>query len=79
MHNSNWNRRKGTDLLTETATKPAPKPGNYPIGSVHSRAAARALVQEKEKSGCFIQIVGVSPDGTRKNGPLIQIGRKKND
>jgi hypothetical protein len=74
MYNSNWNRRKGTDPLTETATKSAPNPGNYPIGSVQSRAAARVLTQGKKKEEEFIRVVYVSPDGTKKNGHVIRIG-----
>ncbi len=73
MNKWNGNRRKATEPLTETATKSTPKPGEYPIGSVQSRAAARALMQEKEnKKEQFIQIVYVSPDGTRENGPRIK-------
>ena len=50
-----------------------PKPGDYPLGSLESRAAARAIVESKEEQETVIQIVFVSPDGTRENGPQYRI------
>jgi hypothetical protein len=62
--------------MNKRANKPTdnskPSPADYPIGSLESRAAARALIKDKE--GKFIQIVYVSTDGTEENGPLIKIG-----
>ena len=78
MNKWNRNKRKGADAIDETATKSTPKPGDYPIGSVQSRAAARALVQERDKDELVIQIVYVSPDGTKKNGPLIRPNNVQN-
>ncbi len=53
--------------------KKTPKPGDYELGSVQSRAAARALMQDKQNNDDdTIQIVYVSPDGTKENGPLLR-------
>ena len=79
MDKWNRNRRKGKAALPETATQSAPKPGDYPIGSVQSRAAARVLIQKRDKEEVFIQIAYVSPDGTKKNGSLIRIGGTGNE
>lgn len=72
MGNLNRNRRKRTDPLAEGATISTPKPGDYPIGSAHSRAAARMLAGRHKSKEIAIQVVYVSPDGTRKDGPLIR-------
>ena len=32
-----------------TPAHPTPKPGDYPVGSPQSRAAARAMLKEEEK------------------------------
>jgi hypothetical protein len=72
MNKWNENRRKRTVPLQETATKSAPKPADFPIGSMQSRAAARVLLQDREKMETVIQIVYVSPDGTRKNGQILR-------
>jgi hypothetical protein len=75
MHKWNGNRKKEADSLVETTTKSTPKPGEYPVGSLESRAAARALVENREKSALEIQIVYVSPDGKEVNGPKYKIQR----
>lgn len=49
------------------------EPGHYPLGAVKSRAAARALVQDRQKEVKVIEIVYVSPDGNRTNGPRFEI------
>jgi hypothetical protein len=48
------NRHKGirTDDLPDPATQSAPKPGDYSLGSLKSRAAARAMAEaQKEDVG----------------------------
>ncbi len=50
-----------------------PKPGDYPLGSLESRAAARALVDSEKEEEMVIQIVFVSPDGTTENGPIYRV------
>ena len=35
------------------ATDSAPKPGDFPIGSVKSRAAARAILTKRNEESCF--------------------------
>ena len=72
-----WNRdkKKGVDSLSETATKSAPKPGNYPVGSLQSRAAARALIQRRDNEDLFIQIVYDGPSGATTLGPRIRVPR----
>ena len=49
------------------------KPGDYRLGSLESRAAARAMVDSEKVEEMVIQIVFVSPDGTRENGPQYRI------
>ena len=73
MNKWSRNQRKRPDSLTEAATESTPRPGDYPIRSVQSRAAARALMRRrKSEDEMAIQMVYVSPDGTRKDGPLIR-------
>jgi hypothetical protein len=45
------------------------KPGDFPLCSVESREAARALAERKSKPKRIIQIRFVSPDGTATDGP----------
>lgn len=73
MDKWNGNNGKRTDPPSETATLSAPKPGDYPLGSLESRAAARAIVDSKKREETVIQVVFVSPDGTRENGPLLRV------
>ncbi len=49
------------------------KPGDYRLGSFESRAAARAMVDSEKVEEMVIQVVFVSPDGTRVNGEQIRI------
>lgn len=60
---SKWNGNNGkpTDPLAETATLPMTNPGEYPIGSLQSRAAARAMLKEKKQE--VIKIHFVASDG----------------
>ncbi len=62
---SKWNRNRGkqTDPLAEAATQSAPKPGDYELGSVRSRAAARAMLEEKETGKLVIKIHFTSRPG----------------
>jgi hypothetical protein len=68
-------KRKRTEDLRNPATS-APKPGDYSLGSLKSRAAARAMAEaQKEDEGVTVihQIACVSPNGTRVNGEQIRI------
>ena len=60
---TNWrgNKGKGREDLPETATDSAPKPGDFPVGSVQSRAAARAMLKEKKQE--VIRVHFVASDG----------------
>ena len=62
MANSNGNIRKGEDPILETATKSTPKPGDYPVGSMESRAAARSILKNKPKTVIHVVFVGGSED-----------------
>lgn len=55
--------------------KSTPKPGDYSIGSLRSRAAARAMIgtMKEDRTLRGIQIINVSPDGTRTEGERIEI------
>ena len=61
---------------SQSALRTDLNPADFPIGSLESRAVARALTQKQDKEEDFIQIVYVSPNGSRENGPLIRIGEK---
>jgi hypothetical protein len=66
--------RKRTEDLRNPATQSAPNPGDHPLGSLKSRAAARAMAEaRKEDEGVTVihQTVYVSPDGTEENGDRI--------
>jgi len=71
----NGNRGKGPEDLPQAATNSTPKPGNYLLGSLESRAAARAMISaaEEDERVIEIQCVLVRPDGTRTEGPVIKI------
>jgi hypothetical protein len=61
---NNWNRNRGKrqEAIHDPATNPAPKPGDYPVGSVESRAAARAMIKGKRKVVIEIQNVRSGPE-----------------
>jgi hypothetical protein len=67
------NKKKQKSSTPKTATDP--HPGDYDLGSLKSRAAARALAERMEKDEILIQIEYVAPDGTRTNGPLLRYPR----
>jgi hypothetical protein len=48
---------------------------DYSVESLESRAVARALIEDRDKSGRSIHIVFVSSDGKRSNGPKLKIQR----
>jgi hypothetical protein len=65
--------KKRTKDLRNPATS-APKPGDYSLGGLKSRAAARAMAEaQKEDEGITVihQAVYVSPDGTKVDGDRI--------
>ena len=76
---TNWRRNKGKQPagLPDPATKSGPQPGDYPLGSLASRAAARVMMDTKKVKETVIQIVYVGPDGQggwkEKNGPVIRV------
>lgn len=72
MNSFNKFSKKQANTLSNVATKNSPNPGDYPIGSLQSRAAARVLLRNKKRTEIAIQIVYVSPDGTRKNGLILR-------
>jgi hypothetical protein len=49
------------------------KPGDFPLCSMESRAAARAFAESKNRAKQIIQIVLVSPDGSKEDGPRIEL------
>jgi hypothetical protein len=70
MNNLNGSKEKAIDGLSGAAT---PNPRDLPVGSVESRAAARAIVDSRKENETPIQIVLVSPDGSQRLGPLILV------
>ena len=73
MVKAGGNKEKEGGSLSDAATQFTLNPGNYELGSTESLAAARSLVEAKKTPRGTIQIVLVSPDSTRENGPLIEI------
>ena len=51
------NRGKDRTQLTLPATNSGPRPGDFPLGSAKSRAAARALLRNQQASKPRIEIV----------------------
>ena len=51
------NRGKDRNQLTLPATNAGPRPGDFPLGSAKSRAAARALLRNQQASKPRIEIV----------------------
>jgi hypothetical protein len=51
----NWGKDK--NQLTLPATNSGPRPGDFPLGSAESRAAARALLWNQQASKPRIEIV----------------------
>jgi hypothetical protein len=61
--------------LKDSLTQSTHKPGDFPLGSIQSRAAARAMIEAGTDDGMLrsIQIIYVDSDGTRTEGPRIEI------
>jgi hypothetical protein len=47
----NWLEKQRT-VGVQGGTNPAPRPGNYPLGSLESRVAARAILDSKKLYAC---------------------------
>jgi len=77
---TNWNRNKGkqTDSFAETATKSTPRPGDYSIGSLQSRAAARAMLRDKGKPVVKIHLVSTLGAAMSKTPFRIEHGPDAN-
>jgi hypothetical protein len=50
MSNWNNNRWKRPEHQSEPATMPGPKPGDFAVGSLQSRAAARSQVKNRREA-----------------------------
>lgn len=55
----NWNPFKGkrAERQLEPATNPGPKPGDFPLGSLKSRAAARRALERWKTSAWMTQFI----------------------
>jgi len=73
MDKSSETKRKRRDRPSQTATDP--HPGDYEIGSLESRAAARAVIEGQRKEKLVIEVTFVSPDGKKRKGPRYEIDR----
>lgn len=62
-------QRQGSD--THAATNP--RPGNYELGSLQSRVAARLLDEKYQNEETVIQIIYDHMDGTQEYGPNYRI------
>jgi len=71
MKSLNRNNGKRTDGLADPATQSVPEPGDYPLGSLESRAAARAVIEERKIRAVHdgllteIRVVECSAEGQR--------------
>ena len=70
-----WNRNIGEppENLSGTATKSAPKPGDCSLGSLASRAAARAVIRGKSKTENVMRISYIAPNSEEVDHYLIKI------
>lgn len=66
-------KEKQGSSLSDTAIEFAIKPGNYDLGSLESRAAARSLAEAKKKPAEMLRVVFVSPEGKEVDELLIEI------
>jgi len=73
MDKWNGNRRKQADPLSEAATQSTPKPGDYSLGSLESRVAARVMLNEKETGKVVIKIGFVSKPGRTMAKPPYRV------
>jgi hypothetical protein len=67
---------KGYGNMTKPPNNPlrsAWRIGIYALGSIESRAAARALLSDKSKEDTIIEIIFVSPHGNKTDGPKLKI------
>jgi hypothetical protein len=73
MDNSNGSHAEGATLGQDVAARP----GDYPLGSLESRAAARVMIDSNKQEETVIRIVYVDSGGeggwTEKEGPLIRV------
>jgi hypothetical protein len=69
-----WQYKAKTSVhLNDPARNYRPKPGDFSLGSLQSRAAARALIQDKKKEDFIIQLIEIGPNGERILGKQIRI------
>ena len=63
--------KKRTEDLHNSATQTVPNPGDYPLKSPKSRAAARAMAEAQKDEGVTIihQLDLSGPDSTETDGP----------
>ena len=69
----NWlkpgrNGRNGNGL---PATNTATKPGDFPVGSLESRAAARALHEQRKQAGPLLEVIITSVGSGPETGEKI--------
>ena len=71
MSYSNYDRWKRGECRPGAATNSGPKPGDFPLGSPASRAAARNALEHRESSLEVIQVVlvGQKRPGTEPRVP----------
>lgn len=79
MSKYNGDKGKRINNISATTTKSIPSPADYPLGSVESRAAARAMMDTKKEDGrlrgIHIIYVDVDAEGNRTEyeGPWIEV------
>ena len=70
--------KERTEDLRNLATQSVPDPGDYPLGSLESRAAARAVIEERKVRAVHdgllteIRVINFSAEG-RRLGEVIRI------
>ncbi len=52
-----WDKGKKTEQQPEPATVSGPNPGDFPLGSLQSRAAARSALERQKKTAKVIRFI----------------------
>jgi hypothetical protein len=73
MHNRKPSKPIPAAGLPDIATSQGPRPGDFPVGSVKSRAAARTMLEGKKEETGTITICFIAPDGRETGREVLKI------
>lgn len=66
MNKSNRFKEKRVGTIPDPATNPGPKPGDFELGSLQSRAAVRTLLDGRSKRKSTIRVSFIEPGSMRE-------------